>query len=176
MENAETTKVSSSSGGPELDDSKPLKARRTLVLLGCLVLLAGMGWLDYTTGYELSFFVFYSAPIGFAAWYAGRWASIIVALGATFAWLLADYFGGVKYSSNYIYYWNSTIHFLAFIINAITIAKIKSDIDRRHVLARELKVAQAALQKLSSRPAACPSCGQSLDSSGTVTGPQNSKA
>lgn len=140
-----------------------LQRRPVLVMSICLVMLAGLGWLDYATGYELSFFVFYSVPIGFAAWYAGRWRAIAVALGATVAWLLADSFGGVKYSAYYLYYWNSAIHFLAFIINAVTIAKIKSDLDQRHVLAEELKSAQAALRAMSERPNACPSCGQPLE-------------
>ena len=104
---------------------------RGLSLAGCFLLLALLGWLDYVTGYELSFFVFYSVPVGIAAWYVGRWPAIGVALGATITWLLADYLGGVKYSAPFFYYWNSTIHFLAFIINAVTIAKIKSDLDRR---------------------------------------------
>ena len=132
------------------------------VLTGCFLTLFVLGWLDYVTGYELSFFVFYSAPIGFAAWYSGRFPAIIVALGATIAWLLADYFGGVKYSTNLLYYWNSIVHFGAFIINAITIAKIKIDIDHRHELARELKAAHAKLSELSRQGETCPSCGHPL--------------
>ena len=140
-----------------------LKQHPWWVLAGCFGMLFGLGWMDYVTGYELSFFVFYSAPIGFAAWYSGRIPAIIVALGATLAWLLADYFGGVKYSTNLLYYWNSIVHFGAFIINAITIAKIKIDLDHRHELARELKAAHARLSEISKQPEACPSCGHPLD-------------
>ncbi len=143
--------------------AEKLKGHPYLVLIACFIMLAGLGWLDYATGYEMSFFVFYSAPIGFAAWYSGQWPAIIVALGATVAWLLADYYGGVKYSNNYVYYWNSVIHFAAFIINAVTIAKIQVDLNQKHVLAKELKATQATLLTLSARPSSCPSCGQSLD-------------
>ena len=136
-----------------------LKRHPWWVLMSCFGMLFGLGWLDYVTGYELSFFVFYSAPIGFAAWYSGRIPAIIVALGATVAWLLADYFGGVKYSTNLLYYWNSIVHFGAFIINAITIARIKIDIDHRHELAQELKSAHARLSELSKQSESCPSCG-----------------
>ena len=140
-----------------------LKIGPRAMLAICFVMLAGLGWLDYVTGYELSFFVFYSAPIGMAAWYIGRWPAILVALGATVAWLLADRFGGVKYTQAFLYYWNSTIHFLAFIINAVTIAKIKTDLDQRRVVTEELKKTQAALRALSARPAVCPACGHALD-------------
>jgi len=49
------------------------KRRQFLVYLACLVMLILLGWLDYLTGYELGFFVFYSVPVGIAAWYLGRW-------------------------------------------------------------------------------------------------------
>jgi hypothetical protein len=143
----------------------PSKAtgRRGLVLAGCWLLLVGLGWLDYATGYEMSFFVFYSVPVGVAAWWVGRWPAIGMAVGATVTWLLADYFSGAKYSAPFFYYWNSTIHFLAFVINAVTIAKIKSDVDQRHLLAAELEVAREALHTVSRLLPACPACGKPRD-------------
>jgi hypothetical protein len=151
------------------DENKPLAAKTGgypgLSLAGCFLLLAVLGWLDYITGYEMSFFVFYSVPVGIAAWYVGRWPAIGVALGATVSWLLADYFGGAKYSAPFYYYWNSTIHFLAFIINAVTIAKIKSDLDRRYALAAELESAREALRAMSALLPACPACGKPRDAS-----------
>ena len=151
------------------DENKPLAAKAGgypgLSLAGCFLLLAVLGWLDYITGYEMSFFVFYSVPVGIAAWYVGRWPAIGVALGATVSWLLADYFGGAKYSAPFYYYWNSTIHFLAFIINAVTIAKIKSDLDRRYALAAELESAREALRAMSALLPACPACGKPRDAS-----------
>jgi hypothetical protein len=151
------------------DGNKPVaakaKGRRGLALAGCFLLLGMLGWLDYLTGYEMSFFVFYSVPVGIAAWYVGRWPAIGVALGATVSWLLADYFGGAKYSAPFFYYWNSTIHFLAFIINAVTIAKIKSDLDRRYALAAELESAREALRTMSALLPACPACGKPRDAS-----------
>src|SRR5512136_1444321 len=112
------------------DGKKPAAAKvggkARLMLAGCWLLLGVLGWLDYVTGYEMSFFVFYSVPVGLAAWWLGRWPAIGVALGATVSWLLADYFNGEKYSARFYYYWNSAIHFMAFIINAVTIAKIKT--------------------------------------------------
>jgi hypothetical protein len=136
---------------------------RGLVLTGCFLLLGLLGYLDYVTGYEMSFFVFYSVPVGLAAWYLGRWPAIGLALAATVTWLLADYFSGAKYSAPFFYYWNGVIHFLAFIINAVTIAKIKSDLDRRQALAAELESTQKALRTVSGLLTACPACGKPRD-------------
>jgi hypothetical protein len=137
-----------------------LASRRGLIFAGCLVLLGLLGYLDYITGYEMSFFVFYSVPVGVAAWWMGRWPAIALALAATVTWLLADAFSGAKYSAPFFYYWNSTIHFLAFMINAVTIAKIKSDLDRRQALAVELESARQALRDVSALLPACPACGR----------------
>ncbi len=137
--------------------------RRGLLLGGCWLGLGGLGCLDYATGYELSFFVFYSAPVGVAAWWVGRWSAIGVALGATVTWLLADYFSGAKYSAPFFYYWNSSIHFLAFIINAVTIAEIKRDLDRRHVLEAELEATRETLRAVAALVPVCPGCGKRRD-------------
>ncbi len=134
--------------------------RPGLILAGCWLLLGVLGCLDYVTGYEMSFFVFYSVPVGVAAWWLGRGPAIGLALGATVTWLIADSLSGAKYSAAFYYYWNSTIHFLAFIINAVTIAKIKSELDRRQALAAELESAREALRAVSALLPACPGCGK----------------
>jgi hypothetical protein len=143
-----------------------LARRRGLIFAGCLVLLGVLGYLDYVTGYEMSFFVFYSVPVGVAAWWIGRWPAIALALAATLTWLLADAFSGATYSAPFFYYWNSTIHFLAFIINAVTIAKIKSELDRRQALAAELESARQALRDVSALLPACPACGRPKEGAG----------
>jgi len=125
----------------------PISARRKIVVLVAgLLALALLGWVDYFTGYELGFFVFYSVPVGLTAWYSGRWPGFITALGASLTWWLADHLNGVNYSSRFYLYWNLTIHFLTFVINAATLAKIKSELDERRVLVAELHRVKQLLQ------------------------------
>jgi hypothetical protein len=147
----------------KLDAVRGRRSRPLLVLAASLLSLVGLGWLDYVTGYELGFFVFYSVPVGLAAWYSGRRAAIAVAFAATITWLLADYYSGAKYSQRFFYYWNGTVHFLAFVINAVTIAKIKSDLDQRHQLAAELAAVKEQLKAVSVLVSTCPSCGKARD-------------
>ena len=144
-------------GPGELQPPPVPRARQTAILAGNFALLAIFGWVDYASGYELGFFVFYSVPVGLAAWYAGRWPGVAVALGASVTWWLADHFNGVNYSSRFYFYWNLTVHFLAFVINAVTIARIKRELDCRHQLAAELQQARALLRERAE--AVCPVCG-----------------
>jgi hypothetical protein len=164
------TKIKRMTFRPDSNDEKETVTTRPkiplLALSACFVLLGVLGCLDYVTGYEMSFFVFYSVPVGVAAWYVGRWPAIGLALAATVTWLLADYLSGAKYSSPFFYYWNSVIHFAAFIINAVTIAKIKSDLDRRHTLAVELEATRESLRALAAQIPVCPACGKPRNGAG----------
>lgn len=131
-----------------------------LIFAGCVLLLLLLGWFDYITGYELGFFVFYSMPVGLAAWYIGRWSGIAMAFGATLIWWLADDLNGAKYSSRFSFYWNSTIHFLTFLINAVSIAKIKLGFDERDRLDAQLKSVRHALRETAKFLPVCPVCGK----------------
>ncbi|MCX7008512.1 MAG: hypothetical protein NTY53_14890 [Kiritimatiellaeota bacterium] len=119
-----------------------------------------LGWLDYATGYELGFFIMYSVPVGLVAWHLGRWPGILMALLASIAWWLADSFDGAKYSSAFYWVWNNIVHFLSFVINAVAIAKVKTELDEVHQLAAELETARRTLRAVAPLLAACPACGQ----------------
>jgi hypothetical protein len=142
--------------------SKP-KRRQAIICAACLAMLGLLGWVDYITGYELGFFVFYSAPVGLAAWYLGRWPGVGMSLAASVAWSLADSYSGAKYSTRFFFYWNNAIHFASFLINAVAIAKIKAELDRRHHLAAELEAARSALRAVAGLLPACPVCGKPHD-------------
>jgi hypothetical protein len=142
------------------DAASQRESRAIFIFTGCLLLLLLVGWFDYITGYELGFFVFYTVPIGLAAWYLGRWPGIWVALGATIAWWLADALAGAKYSSRFYFWWNSTIHFSAFVINAVTIAKIKVELRQRNELAARLEASRQTLRAAAKVLPVCPLCGK----------------
>jgi len=149
--------MTSSPAGPPSSTRTP--PRPAFVTVSCLFALALLGWIDFRTGYELGFFVFYSAPVGLAAWYAGRWPAVLVALAASFTWWLADRLNGVRDSSSFYLSWNLAIHFIAFLINAVTISRIKRDVDERAALLAEVARLRAAQE--AHRP--CPVCGQPRD-------------
>jgi len=117
---------------------------KTLVFCLCLVMLMVLGWLDYVTGYELNLFIFYSLPVGIAAWYLGRWPGVAMSVASALIWWVADRSAGQKYSSDFVLYWNSAIHVGCFLINAFSIAKTRETIDRQRELEAELARLRAA--------------------------------
>jgi hypothetical protein len=148
-------------------DAAPQRGSRAVfIFTGCLLLLLSVGWVDYITGYELGFFVFYTVPVGLAAWYLGRWPGIWLAVAATIAWWLADALAGAKYSSQFSFWWNSIVHLAALIINAVTIAKIRLDLRQRDELVIKLEAARQTLRAAAKVLPACPLCGKAHPQTG----------
>jgi len=87
---------------------------------GCLLLtLAGgllLGVLDYLIGPELSFSVFYSAPIMLAGWYGGKRIGVALVFACTGIWLGADLAADGQYTSWFVPLWNSLVRLAFFVI------------------------------------------------------------
>ncbi|HXI13761.1 MAG TPA: hypothetical protein VNM92_14120 [Thermoanaerobaculia bacterium] len=67
------------------------RARVAASLAGLVGVVVLIGYVDYVTGPEIGFSLFYLMPIVAAAWYFGRRASLIIASTAAASWFLADY-------------------------------------------------------------------------------------
>ncbi|MDH5485603.1 MAG: hypothetical protein OEY43_10250, partial [Gammaproteobacteria bacterium] len=83
-----------------------------LTLASSLVL----GFLDYLVGPELSFSVFYTAPIMIATWYGGKKSGLIVATASAGIWLGADLAAGIHYTGLLAPAWNTLVRLAFFLI------------------------------------------------------------
>ncbi len=87
--------------------SKPM-----LVLTGAGFLVL-VGTVDYLTGSELFFSVFYLLGVGWATWFVGRNYGILMSVLSVLVWLTGDVASGAKYPNPFIPAWNAMI-FLVF--------------------------------------------------------------
>jgi len=108
--------------------------RRALVYLGAAAVLAVVTWLDFITGYELGFFVFYFAPVALAAWYGTRRAGLAIAVAAGVCWYLSDSLSHHPYSNAYLIYWETFMRLVSFLTAALTLSQIRSDLRQREEL------------------------------------------
>ena len=134
------------------------KAKKLMVLAGCALWLALLGWIDRSTGYELGLFAFYTAPVGVVAWNLGQGPGIVAAFIASVIWYVADRYAGDRYSIPFYGYWNTGMHFASFIINAVTFAKIKSSLNQRHELEHALAETRKQLRQMTGLTPLCPQC------------------
>jgi hypothetical protein len=126
-----------------------------------------LGWIDWATGHELNFFVFYFLPVGLAGWYLGLNASVFMAVTCALVWFGADVTSGRTYSSHFYAVWNTTIRLCSFLaigwsvqkIHALLIAeRQKSDALRRSL--SEIRVLRGLLP-------ICAHCKRIRDAEGT---------
>jgi hypothetical protein len=138
------------------------KFKTLMVLTGCVLWLAALGWIDRVTGYELGLFALYTAPVAVVAWHFGQGPGVVMAFIASVIWYVADRYAGDRYSAPFYGYWNTGMHFATFLINAVTFAKIKSSLDQRHKLEHDLIETREQLKQLTGLVPLCPQCQKPL--------------
>jgi hypothetical protein len=125
-----------------------LRARHGLVLAVTAALLAFTTWLDYVTGYELGFFIFYFIPVSLAAWLVGRRAGVAVALASAGCWFLSDRMANHPYSNALFIYWETAMRLASYLTTALTLARIRADTVERQGLEARLEAAERELERL----------------------------
>lgn len=97
-----------------------------IVRVVSLSVLIFIGWLDYITGYEFGFFIFYFIPVAISAWYCGRNDGIFTAIASAVCWYLSDSYTHHPYSSAYFIYWEMFMRLISFLTTAMTLSKIRN--------------------------------------------------
>jgi len=104
------------------------------VVLGGII--AGIGWVEYLSGPEVGFSLFYLGPILIAGWFLGRWIGTTLAVEAGVVWFLAD-IGWRSEGSKQFSVWNGLSSLLIFIGITLLISRLQSDRRQlRELLAR----------------------------------------
>jgi signal transduction histidine kinase len=98
---------------------------RPLRMLAGISLALLMGLVDYLTGNEMSFSIFYLLPILIAAWYSGKIDGLIMALLCSVLWLLIDIKGTRQYSQDAIMIWNAFVRFGFFTIFVFLVCMVR---------------------------------------------------
>lgn len=99
---------------------KPGRAVTTTI---SLLLIGVLGFLDYFSGYEMSFSIFYLVPISYAAFFAGAPTGIFISVVSAVTWLAADLSYGHQYSNVAIPVWNMITRLGYFILHTLLLSK-----------------------------------------------------
>ena len=111
----------------------------TLLTLSGFVVVILFGLIDYLTGPDLSFIIFYLFPISFVTWFAGRGAGIFISIASAIAWVLADIMTRPSYSHFIIPYWNMIVKFSVFFMVVYIFSMLKTVLEREKELNKELE-------------------------------------
>lgn len=125
-----------------------------------------VGLLDYITGPQFGFFVFYYIPILYAGWFIDKKTVIIYAFAATVIWWIADSLGENIYGSEFFRYWNSFIRLISFLLVGIVFSNSRQQIVIEKQLSGKLSKTLSEIKQLRGLLPICASCKNVRDDKG----------
>jgi K+-sensing histidine kinase KdpD len=99
---------------------------RPVLMLAGFALLVAIGLVDYATGYEMLFSVFYLLAVGMAAWFVGRGYGLVMSVLSVVVWIGGDLAAGARYSSSLIPIWNALILMVFYFIVVWLLTSLRS--------------------------------------------------
>jgi signal transduction histidine kinase len=102
----------------------------TRIVVEMTLVMLAIGLIDFLLPYQISFGLFYGAPILVVAWYCDRKSSVFVALLAGITWWWSDWQSGHPYLHNFFEAWEVTMRLGYFLLMAFggSALRAKSDI------------------------------------------------
>jgi serine phosphatase RsbU (regulator of sigma subunit) len=120
---------------------------RYLCIIAASFVLIILGFIDWWTGYELSFQFFYFIPLTIFSYNTkfNKASIVLFAFITSLVWFLADYFADHVYSDLFLYFWNTMSRLIVFctfslFLNSIIKHRSKIDLLNSELLNKELLV------------------------------------
>jgi len=110
-----------------MDVLKRFESRsKSFIVAACIGLIGVIGAMDFLTGSEIFFSVFYLLAVGAGTWFIGKKFGYCLAIFSTAAWISGDMAAGAHYSRPYfIPSWNSAILLAFYFIMIWLVAKLR---------------------------------------------------
>jgi hypothetical protein len=137
---------------------KALFDNKALMLTIGFALVGLFGFLDYLTGIDLNFFVFYFIPVIMAAWKIDRSSAIALSILSAIVWGCVDFLSGHHYSSTVYYFWNAGIRLISFIVPAIFVDMVRVLLRQQQKLNTDLNKSLTDIKQLKGFLPICASC------------------
>lgn len=96
--------------------------------LGVLTVVL-LGLIDYATGPQVAFSVFYLLPVSLVEWKSGVRSAIAIATLAAATWLIADLAAGQEYDHAWFAAWNTATRLAMFLIVVRLLASLRSSLE-----------------------------------------------
>jgi diguanylate cyclase (GGDEF)-like protein len=112
------------------------KQGKLFVTAGGFLLIGVLGVIDFLTGYELAFSLFYLIPIGLITWLEGRRLGIVVSIVSAVVWFISDVAAGNVKLHPFFYIWNTLMRLGFFVIIAYLLSSLKKALEHERELAQ----------------------------------------
>ncbi len=102
------------------------RSSRTSLIIAGLMVLAMIGIVDYLTGFELLFSVFYLLEVALAAWFVGKAFGLLMSVLSVAVWIGGDVAAGAHYSNLVVPIWNAVILMAFYFIVVWLLTRLRS--------------------------------------------------
>lgn len=108
----------------ESDIPEVLNTKNKLLAFGIsFIMVMILGLIDYLSGYEISFSIFYLIPVSFSVYYSGFKYGLIISLLSAINWYFADIKSGHHYQHLFIPIWNAIMRLGYFTLHSYFLYK-----------------------------------------------------
>lgn len=128
-----------------------------MVLLSCICVPL-IAWIDWYTGRELNFFVFYFLPVSAIAWHFGQIPALGVSLICALAWFVSTELAIPSTVGHFHAVWNTGIRLVGFMYIGFAIARMRELLTREQEAATALRAALSEIKVLEGVLPICAQC------------------
>jgi sigma-B regulation protein RsbU (phosphoserine phosphatase) len=126
---------------------------RALLTAAGLAAIALLAIVDYYAPPDVSFLIFYVAPVLFLVWFVGRWAGFLGAAASGAFWTWEDVLSSHAYPSETVADWNIAVRLVFLVAFVAVVAELKGALERERRageerLEREVRIAQQVQTRL----------------------------
>jgi len=131
---------------------KPLFKNKYILHITCLLSVLILGTVDYYTGQEYSFLIFYAIPVMYATWFGGLVPGIIYSVICLISWFNDSFNFRPALENPVLPYWNLLVQTCFFILIIFitlrlkAVTKYEKELERKSI-ERELKIARDVQQR-----------------------------
>ena len=112
------------------------KLNKLFVIAIGFALICLLGIIDFLTGYNLAFSVFYLIPVVLVTWRTDQRLGLVLSLVSALVWLISDVMARTENLHFFIYAWNTIIRFSFFVIVVLLLSILKSTLEHEKKLSR----------------------------------------
>jgi diguanylate cyclase (GGDEF)-like protein len=106
------------------------KKSRLFSIILSFALIGIVGYVDYVTGREISFAIFYLIPICYITWYTGLQPGILASIVSALTWFFDEYTGTDLSVYPAIPYWNAAGMLGFFLVITYLLAELKEALEK----------------------------------------------
>lgn len=116
------------------------------VIAGSFCMAVIVGLVDYYTGPEIAFSIFYLLPIAVVSWYTGTLPGVLLSITSALVWVLADIGAGHVYTSGLVPFWNTLMRLGLFIVISLLLAELRRNIKMLYQREMQIQREQTIIQ------------------------------